>query len=125
MLNLNALSEEQLKRLAALAKSSIYLQRKWKTILKFTPKQAIEKLRLVYLKYIDMEGFPVIIKKKRHDGKDFLKMEIPLTIGVPLEFDLSYEHSFREDDHFDPESLMIGVEEFMEDQHLYVTGTVI
>lgn len=124
-LNINNLSEEQLKELAQLAKKSIYVQRKWRTVLKMSPQQAIVLLNMVYLKYIDMEKFPRVVKKKRKDGGEFLKLEIPLTIGIPMEADLSYENVFKENDHLDPDTLVVCVEKFMEEQHIYITGSVL
>lgn len=123
MATINNSNAERMKKLA---KKSEYIKRVWKT-------DASSKLTLQ--EYIDavepllahMKGEPEIIAKKRKsDGKTFLKMLIPLKGGAEMEFDISYEdNEFEEGDIIDPATLEFYIETFMEDEHLYVTGEVL
>ena len=103
-----------------------YIKREWKTDEEdvMTLSEYAELIDPTY-RHVDLEAPTKIIAKERKDGGIFLKMEIPLKDGSSIEYDLSYESEFEEDDEIDTNTLMFCIECFIDKKHGYATGTVL
>ena len=103
-----------------------YIKREWKTDEedKMTLSEYAELIDPTY-KHVDLETPTKIIAKERKDGGIFLKMEIPLKDGSSIEYDLSYESKFEEDDELDTSTLMFCIESFIDKKHGFATGELI
>lgn len=103
---------------------SQYIKREWKT------DESLTCTLAEYAEYFDptfshVSGNPTIIAKERKDGGIFLKMAIPLEGGSTIEYDLSYESDFEEDDEIEVSTLKFCIEKFLDKSHGYATGDVI
>ena len=107
-------------------KKAEYIKREWITAddSLMTIEEYAEYINPVY-KHVDTSKNATIIAKERKDGGTFLKMSIPLEGNSEAEYDLQYENDYEEGQEIDTESLIFGVECFLEKQHAFVMGDII
>ena len=103
-----------------------YIKREWKADeeCKMNLSEYAELIDPTY-KYVDLDSPTKIIAKERKDGGIFLKMEIPLKDGSVIEYDLSYENEFEEDDEINTNTLQFGIECFLDKKHGFATGELV
>lgn len=106
-------------------KESGYFLREWVVTKRYT----LEELQAADSRFKYLQGNPVIIAKKRNDGKLFNKMLLFFSNGTKAEFELTYKKEdaevFQEGDEIALETLKFCQEECLEQSHWFMTGKVI